>query len=369
MNGYASKIFKILIVDDVPKNIQLAGSILQKKEYNIFFANNGNTALTIANNNNFDLILLDIMMPGMDGFEVCETLKENNKTKDIPIIFLTAKADSESIIKGFDFGAVDYVTKPFNEKELLARVKTHLELRAAQQDLREANATKDKFFSIIAHDLKNPFNALVGITKILLTEYDRFDAEKKKELIQMLHDSSQQGYKLLENLLSWSRIQTGKMTWHPESIDLFTYTFESITLLKTAAENKSLSLVSEIEKDTMLYADANMVTMVMRNLVSNAVKFTPEKGEVRISSQTVGDDEQVTISDNGIGIKTEDIAKLFRIDVHHSTSGTSDEPGTGLGLVLCKEFVEKNGGKIWIESEFGKGSRFIFTIPKTSKTS
>ncbi len=369
MNGNISKIFKILIVDDVPKNIQLAGSILQKKEYNIFFANNGHTALTLTNNNNFDLILLDIMMPGMDGFEVCETLKQNSKTKDIPIIFLTAKADSESIIKGFDFGAVDYVTKPFNEKELLARVKTHLELRAAQQDLCEANATKDKFFSIIAHDLKNPFNALVGITKILLNDYERFDAEKKKELIQMLYDSSQQGYKLLENLLSWSRIQTGRMTWNPEHIDLFTYTFESMTLLKTAAENKCLSLISEIEKNTMLYADANMVTMVMRNLVSNAIKFTPEKGEVRITSKTVGDDEQVMISDTGIGIKAQDIDRLFRIDMHHSTPGTADEQGTGLGLILCKEFVEKNGGKIWAESEFGKGSRFIFSIPKNSKTS
>lgn len=356
--------FKVLIVDDVLKNIQLAGSILQKEGYHISFANKGDTALNLTKTNDFDLILLDIMMPDMDGFEVCDRLKQRSETRDIPIIFLTAKTSTESTIKGFEVGAVDYVTKPFNEKELLARVRTHLDLREAQKNLREANATKDKFFSIIAHDLKNPFNALLGLSKLLLQNFDIFDDEKKMHFIQGIFQSSEQGYKLLENLLDWSRMQTGKINWTPSEIDLCTYAFENISLLKTGAENKNISLYSDISKDTIIYADANMVTMIIRNLVSNAIKFTHEGGEVKISSETKGNEEEITISDTGVGIRPETIEKLFRIDNHHSTLGTANEQGTGLGLILCREFIEKNGGKIWIESEVGKGSEFKFTLPK-----
>jgi signal transduction histidine kinase len=365
MNHKSDRKFKVLIVDDVPKNIQLAGSILQKEEHNIFFANNGPTALKLTETNDFDLILLDIMMPEMDGFEVCTRLKKNPKTRDVPVIFLTAKSDSESTIKGFDTGAVDYVTKPFNEKELLARVKTHLQLRYTQQNLLEANATKDKFFSIIAHDLKNPFNALLGLTNLVLDRYDYFDEEKKKELIGMVHHSSKNMYQLLENLLDWSRMQTGKMKWDPDEIDLYTNAFETVLLLKVNAEKKNISLCSDIEKNTKVYADANMVTMVMRNLISNAIKFTPERGSVRITARTDGDYEEITVSDTGVGMEEADMQKLFRIDAHYSTPGTANEQGTGLGLILCREFVEKNRGEIWVESELGKGSAFKFRLPKT----
>ncbi len=367
MNNDDTKESKILIVDDVPKNIQLAGSILQRQDYNIFFANNGETALNLAQTNAFDLILLDIMMPGMDGFEVCEQLKKDPNTREIPVIFLTAKTDTESTIKGFDIGAVDYVTKPFNEKELLARVRTHLELRAARESLREANVTKDKFFSIIAHDMKNPFNALLGLSKLLLNNFDVFDEDKKKYFIQNIYQSSDQGYKLLENLLDWSRMQTGKMVCQPALIDLYTYVFETMTLLKAGAANKKITLHSEVGEGTAIYADPNMVTMVIRNLVSNAIKFTEEGGEVRIVSETDGDYVQVTVSDTGLGIKEKNVEKLFRIDAHHSTLGTAQEAGTGLGLILCREFVLRNGGKIWVESEFGKGSKFIFTLPEIER--
>ncbi len=358
-----SRMFKILIVDDVPKNIQLAGTILQKEGYNIFFANNGETALNLTKTNDFDLILLDIMMPEMDGFEVCGQLKKDAKNSDIPIIFLTAKSDTESMIKGFDTGAVDYVTKPFNEKELLARVRTHLELKDTRQNLQEANATKDKFFSIIAHDLKNPFNALLGLSKLLLTNFDAFDEKKKKQFIENIFQASEQGYKLLENLLDWSRVQMGKIKWKPDHLDISTYCFENVSLLEASANNKKINLHSDINTGTPVYADPNMVTMVIRNLMSNAIKFTQKGGEVKITSETKGNYEEITVSDTGTGIKPEDIEKLFRIDVHHSTLGTAKEVGTGLGLILCKEFIEKNGGNIKIESELGSGSRFKFTLP------
>lgn len=192
----------------------------------------------------------------------------------------------------------------------------------------------------------------------MLNKYEEFEEEKKKELIEMIYQSSDHGYKLLENLLNWSRMQMGKIEWKPGNIDLYTHAFENVSLLKAAAQNKKIHLISEIEKDTMVYADPNMVTMVIRNLVSNAVKFTREGGEVRLMSETDGNYEQVTVSDTGLGITEESIGRIFRTDVHHSTLGTANEQGTGLGLILCKEFMERNAGKIWIESEFGKGSDF-----------
>jgi two-component system, sensor histidine kinase and response regulator len=368
MHEHTEKKFRILIVDDVPKNIQVAANILQQEGYQMAFAQNGKAAISQIQSNRFDLILLDIMMPGMDGFEVCRQLRENPETRNIPIIFLTAKTDTESILKGFEVGAVDYVTKPFNGSELSARVRTHLALKRAQEDLLEANATKDKFFSIIAHDLKNPFNALIGLSKLLLNNYDSFGDVKRKDFVQMIHRSSEQGFKLLENLLDWSRMQTGKMEWQPLEIDLNIYAFENISLLNAAAENKNIRLSSLIARDTMVYADANMIRMVIRNLLSNAIKFTPEGGEVKIASRSSEGYEEVTVSDTGIGMSEEDIGKLFRIDVHHSSPGTADEQGTGLGLILCKEFVEKNGGKIWVKSEVGKGSEFNFSVPKEMRS-
>lgn len=360
------KNFRIFIVDDVPANIQLAANILKKSDYDFFYAENGKKALSIVKEKDFDLILLDIMMPEMDGYQVCEELKKNPGTRDIPIIFLTAKADKESIVKGLGAGAVDYVTKPFNDAELVARVKTHLALREAQKNLREANATKDKFFSIIAHDLKNPFNALIGLSELLIKNFDNFDDVKKKKFIQNIYESSDNMYKLLENLLNWSRMQTGRIEWCPENINLNKIADENLLLLKTAAETKHIVIISDLDATTTVYADADMVTMVFRNLITNAIKFTREGGEVKISAKPTGNYEEITVSDTGIGICEEDIKKLFRIDVTHSAHGTAKEKGTGLGLILCKEFIEKNGGEIWVESELGKGSDFKFTLPKTN---
>lgn len=356
--------FNILIVDDLPKNIQVVASILQKENYHLAFAQSGHKALSHVKYNQFDLILLDVMMPDMDGFEVCRQLKANEETRDIPVIFLTAKADTDSIVKGFDSGAVDYVTKPFNGTELLVRVKTHLELKSTRQDLEEANTTKDRFFSIIAHDLKNPFNGLLGLSELLIRHYDRFDDEKRKKLLNDIKNVSELTFKLLQNLLDWSRMQTGKMQWVPEELDLYYLVEENIALHKTNAESKQINLYSTVPKDTPVYADRSMIVTVIRNLISNAIKYTRAGGDVKVSSKTTCGFEKVMVSDTGLGMSVSDMDKLFRIDVHSSRPGTEKEPGTGLGLILCKEFVEKNRGRISADSEPGKGSDFTFTIMK-----
>jgi signal transduction histidine kinase len=355
----------ILVAEDIPKNMEVVCNILRKAGYRMAMAANGRQALKMLSNVKPDLILLDIMMPEMDGFEACRHIKKDSETKDIPIIFLTAKTDTIDIVKGFKLGAVDYITKPFRGAELLSRVKNHLELKFSREALKELNATKDKFFSIIAHDLKDPLSFLLLSADSLYNQYDSFDETKRKDYIHRFYNNSQQISELLENLLVWALSQSGSIEIKPGKIDIGTLVTESIDLLKGNAQKKNIALSSQIGPGTFAFADKNMIRTVLRNLISNAVKFTPPGGEVKVnaSTSTKGDWLEISVSDTGVGINTQDITGLFRIDVKKSTRGTAKEKGTGLGLILCKEFVEKNNGSIKVTSTPGKGSCFTFTLP------
>jgi len=243
--------------------------------------------------------------------------------------------------------------------------RKHVEeqLKEYAGELKELNATKDKFFSIIAHDLKGPFNAILGFSELLSESYNDFDDEEKKKFIHNIKIASDSTFKLLENLLDWSRLQTGKIHPSPEMIDLSLLSMENISVLKSMADSKKIKLFSSIQYNTKAYADTNMVRTVLRNLVSNAIKFTRTGGEVKIMVVENNNMAELCISDNGIGIAEDRKDSLFNIDEKLSTSGTANETGTGLGLLLCKEMVERQGGHIWVESEEGKGSRFYFTLP------
>ncbi|MDT8316754.1 MAG: MASE3 domain-containing protein [bacterium] len=247
------------------------------------------------------------------------------------------------------------LTRPY---DLLFR-----DIRKKKEALAEANNTKDKFFSIIAHDLKNPFSTLLGFSGMLIQDYEKFDDKTKKEFIRDIHQSSEHMYDLLENLLTWSVMQTGGMDCETQPINISAIVDESIELLRISADDKEIKLVSSIDDKARVIADVNMMNTVVRNLLSNAIKFTGEGGEVEISSKEQDDFQEIIVSDTGVGISAEDLEKLFRLDVKHTSYGTRKEAGTGLGLLLCKEFIEKNGGAIRAESEQGKGSRFIFTLP------
>lgn len=354
---------KVLIVDDVTKNIQVVANFLQQAGYEINFAVSGDSALKHIKQDKFDLILLDIMMPEMDGFEVCQKLKDSDETKDIPVIFLTAKTDIESIKKAFNAGGVDYITKPFNKAELLARVKTHLELQQQRKDLRELNATKEKFFSIIAHDLKSPLNQLLGLSDILIKELEKGNIDEIRSLASIINDSAKSGRTLLENLLDWSRSQTGVINYQPEKLDLKSLTDEILYHLEKNAEAKKVILKNNINDEIYAYADPNMIKTILRNLISNGIKFTPKGGVIKINAVKSENEIVCSVSDNGIGIQNDDIEKLFRIDINPNTIGNSMEKGTGLGLILCEEFVAINRGKIWVESKWKAGSTFYFSLP------
>lgn len=360
---------KVLIVDDVTKNIQLVANFLKQAGYEINFALSGKKALKHVEKESFDLILLDIMMPEMDGFEVCKLLKSNPETSEIPVIFLTAKTDIDSITKAFQIGGIDYITKPFNKSELLARVKTHLDMQQQKRNLKELNATKDKFFSIIAHDLRSPLNQLLGLSEILQREIESEHGNDVIKLANLINESAKSGRLLLENLLEWSRSQTGSINFNPEELNLAKITEEVIVLNENNARQKDIVIKSKIGENEKAFADGNMVKTILRNLLSNSIKFTSSGGRIDLAVDTSNGMATYSVIDNGIGIEDQDIDKLFRIDVNPKSIGRSKEKGTGLGLILCKEFVEMNAGKIWVESELEKGSVFKFSLPLAVKSS
>jgi signal transduction histidine kinase len=260
----------------------------------------------------------------------------------------------------------EIISRANNELEALNNdlADKHWQISHSEKQLKETNATKDKFFSIIAHDLKNPLGAFRDLTGMLMNEGSDFTSKDKEEIITLLNQSAKQLFELLENLLDWSRSQTGSIDFNPHKIDISDLINNNIGLLSGIAERKNIELAMESDNETYANVDINMINTVIRNLISNAIKFTPKNGKIILRSEISEDEIKVLVRDNGIGISENSLSKLFRIDVSHSTIGTSNERGTGLGLILCKEFVEKHGGRIWVESEKDNGSTFFFTVPK-----
>lgn len=501
----------ILIVDDAPENLRLLADILRNHGYLTRLLREGQMVLSAVLHSPPQLILLDIMMPEMDGYEVCQQLKADERTREIPVIFLSALNETTDKVKAFAAGGVDYITKPFQADEVLARVQTHLALHelqrqlekqniqlhqeilhrqqaeqllaeernllrtlidhipdyiyakdsdcrfilnnqahlgilgATQQDevlgqtdfdrfpkelaeqyyadeqqilqfgegflnkeellfapngeqrwmlvskvpfrnpagnvtgivgishditerkqmeeaLRELNASKDKFFSIIAHDLRSPFTALMGLTEIMAENLQRFTTEQLQYNLEKLYGSAKNVYSLLENLLTWSRIQRGVMEFTPVLFSLADLVENTLFLLESVAEQKQISLCHRIPGDVVVHADHAMIETVLRNLVSNALKFTKTDGTVEVSARQMDELIAVAVTDTGIGMSADELAKLFRIDMKTSKPGTQGERGTGLGLILCKELIAKNGGTLTVESCVGKGTTFTFTL-------
>ncbi len=361
--------YRIIVVDDDPTNIHILRHLLGMKHVKVIAASSGEEALAIIAQSSFDLILLDILMPGLDGFQVCHRLKADPNTKDIPVIFLTAKTDTDSTAAAFRHGAVDYITKPFEINELLARVDLHLGLHQARTQLAQSNAAKDKFFSIIAHDLKNPVRAFSEVTTLLDEEYEQLAEADKREYLKLLRNSARGISLLLENLLAWARTQTGHIPYHFESLPLYPLVQNNLELVQITADKKRIALQNRVQPDRCtVYADRNMVMTILRNLIANAVKFTQDGGVITVDC--IQEDRlcNVSVNDTGIGITPEKQALLFRIDhkqtaIEAEPTQDSAESGTGLGLILCKEFVELQGGHIAVESWPGQGSRFSFSLP------
>jgi len=363
---------KILVVDDNPKNIQVIGTILREAKYEVGFALNGKQALNLLqDSSDYDLVLLDIKMPVLDGFETCKIMKKDERLKEIPVIFLSSFHETDNIITAFDTGGVDYVIKPFNAKELLARVNTHvqlkqrtLEVKNYARELEKVNATKDKFFSIIAHDLRNPYEGIILISKALLSHLPDCSTDELKRQIELIISATDSGNMLLENLLTWSRSQTGGIAFNPHKLTLEPVIHHCIDLIIARAKAKNITINYAPTAKITVKTDEDMFCHVLRNLLTNAIKFTNDPGIVTIHTQKTSGTIEVSVIDTGIGISESDKEQLFRIDGNIcSRRGTQNETGSGLGLIICKEFADKMGGTIRVESEQGKGSKFTFTLP------
>ncbi len=247
-----------------------------------------------------------------------------------------------------------------HQSEVLAAQAQNLTV--TNTELERLNKTKDKFFSIIAHDLRNPFNAIMGFSDLLCSDFSKMDDKQKLGLLELINLSSESAYNLLDNLLQWARTQTDKIKFNPEYFDLSEVIKLVIDLHGLIAEKKQVTIENTVPPSTRVYADRNMIHTVIRNLISNAIKFSHKGGKVFLSSFENGDMTEVVIRDEGIGMSRENLSMLFRIDTYYSTSGTSGESGTGLGLIICKEFVEKNNGRIRATSKEGHGTAISFTL-------
>lgn len=278
---------------------------------------------------------------------------------DIPEI---GKLSFEARLVGMDNSSVLCIVR-----DITSERKNILELESSREALRDANISKDKFFSIIAHDLKNPFNALIGFSSLLNEDFQEFSDEERMEYIKQIYQASESLFSLLENLLEWTKAKTGKLEFSPEIVDINAVIDQNLKILTPEARQKNIEIVFEDsgKEECYVSADKNMLTSIIRNLTANAIKFTHPGGRIVISIKEASAMVTCSVADNGVGISEEDLNKLFKIDSNVRKAGTENEQGTGLGLLLCKEFIEKNGGKISVSSQLSKGSTFSFTVPRT----
>lgn len=363
--------YKILIVDDVMSNVLLLKVLLTNEKFAIATASNGRQALEQVEKENPDLVLLDVMMPDMSGFEVAQHLKSNPNTADIPIIFLTALNSTADIVKGFQVGANDFISKPFNKEELIIRVTHQISLVAAKrlilsktEELQRTIAGRDKLYSVIAHDLRSPMGSIKMVLNMLILNLPskKIGAEMY-ELLTMANQTTEDVFSLLDNLLKWTKSQIGKLNVVYQDVDLVEVTDGVIEIFSMVASLKKIRIREMKPEKMMVNADIDMLKTVVRNLLSNAIKFSKENSEVLVKMEEVDGMAVVSVQDHGCGISEEGQKKLLHTDTHFSTFGTNNEEGSGLGLSLCKDFVVKNGGKLWFTSKEGEGSIFSFSIP------
>ncbi len=357
--------YKILIVDDVMSNVLLLKVLLTNEKFQIATASNGRQALDQVTKEKPDLVLLDVMMPDMSGFEVSQQLKANPETAEIPIIFLTALNSTADIVKGFQVGGNDFISKPFNKEELIIRVTHQISLIAAKriivaqtEELRKTIIGRDKLYSVIAHDLRSPMGSIKMVLNMLILNLpsDTIGPEMY-ELLTMANQTTEDVFSLLDNLLKWTKSQIGKLKVVYQDIDMVEVTEGVIEIFSMVAELKKISIRLKTPSKLEVYADIDMIKTVIRNLLSNAIKFSNEETEILVTVQEQEGMAVVSVKDSGCGIDEENQKKLLHTDTHFSTFGTNNEEGSGLGLLLCQDFVIKNGGRLWFTSAKGEGSR------------
>ena len=362
--------YKVLIVDDVMSNVLLLKILLTNEQFKVCTANCGKACIEQARKEHPDLILLDVMMPDINGFDTAVIMKKDEELKDIPIIFLTALNTPQDLVKGFQVGANDFLTKPFNKEELVMRVMQQISLVAAKriierqnEELKATLSNRDKMYSVIAHDLRSPMASIRMVLNLVVasTSADTVGAELYA-LLDQANRESEEVHDLLDNLLKWTKSQTGRLNVVLQDLDLNDIVPGVVEIFDMIAQTKHiiLKLVGTGEP-LKVVGDNDMLKTVLRNFISNAIKFSPENSTIEITMTNEGDFARVSVKDKGVGIAAERLATIFHKG--ETTYGTGGEEGSGLGLQLCQDFARKIGGDCYVESVEGEGSTFSFTVP------
>jgi signal transduction histidine kinase len=396
---------KVLLVDDNENNLLSMEVVLEKEGYTFFRATSGQEALRILLREvDFSLILLDVKMPIMDGYETAELIYQRDKFKHIPIIFITAHDYEEAaVFKGYQAGAVDFIRKPFNPEILRSKVAVFSELHKKTQllrkqeeklqlinrdltllnqnlekrvlertldlenlnhELKALNLSKDKFLSVISHDLRNPLSSLILASSYLKDNIERTSAQEIKNLSDMIHRTLNEMLHQLDELIEFSKKQRKKTVFNPERLQLAACVDEAWTLLKNNAIQKSIALENEVADDVHVRADSIMLRSILQNLMINAIKYTPEGGgPVVIWAEPADSIVEMYVQDHGTGMSDQTKELVLGNFSHSSKLGTNLEKGTGLGLLLVRDFIAQHGGTLDLESELGKGTCFRFTLP------
>lgn len=366
---------RILVIDDNPKNLNVLAELLDRQDFVVLFALDGISGLQRAESGQPDLILLDVMMPGLDGFETCRQLKTNDNTRDIPVIFMTALSDVEDKVKGFASGAVDYITKPIQPEEVLSRVNAHLKIQRLQQDLhkrneelqaslereRELNKLKSRFISIASHEFRSPLAAIQLTTDALERYGERMSDEKKLSSFERIKSTVKLMNDMLNDILMLSKVGAETFEFSPEPTDvenLCQCIAEEFTLM---SEESHKILFSATGEHFQVSVDPKLLRHILVNLLSNAIKYSPAGSSISFELIRKREDVTFCVKDQGIGISKEDQQHLF--DAFRRGANVGEITGTGLGLSIVKQFVQLHGGTISVESEVDKGTTFTVFIP------
>ncbi len=373
---------KVLMVDDTPANIDLLHKILSNQGYKLSFATSGEKALKIIYRTPPNLILLDVMMPGMDGFEVCRILKSQKETQDIPVIFMTALTDTVDKVKGFNVGAVDYITKPIQSEELLARVSTHLKLQAHVIELKKRNLeseqarfaaesasrAKSSFLANMSHELRTPLNAIIGYTDLVQEEASDLGYETIITDLTKIQTAAKQLLGIISDVLDITKIEADKMETNPSEFDVSHLIKDVITVIRPSLmDGKHFLKVNCPPEIGTFYTDAIKVQQILFNLLNNAVKFT-RQGTITLTVNRSAQEMTFQVADTGIGIPANKLSIIFQPFTQADSSHTREFGGTGLGLTICKHYCDMMEGHITVESEVGKGSKFTVRLPFQNAT-
>ena len=337
--------YKILIVDDVVSNVLF-------EKFQVCTASNGNGCIEMTKKEHPDLILLDVMMPDISGFDTAVILKKDEETKDIPIIFLTALNTPSDLVHGFQVGASDFLTKPFNKEELVMRVMQQITLN-----------NRDKMYSVIAHDLRSPMASIRMVLNLVVQSASpETVGPELYTLLDQANRESEEVHDLLDNLLKWTKSQTGRLSVVTQDLDLNDIIPGVVDIFEMIAQTKKIKLnLQHTDQPLVVRADNDMLKTVVRNFMSNAIKFSPEGSSIDIMMSVEGDFAKISVRDHGVGIAPERLGSIFRKG--ETTYGTGGEEGSGLGLQLCQDFAQKNGGDCTVESVVGEGSTFSVLVP------